>query len=283
MAGAAASLCAGLAASRNPFAGIEAKVGGRLGVAALDLSSGRRIGYRADERFPMCSTFKAMAVAAVLSRVDTGEEQLDRFVRYGPADLLSYAPITRAHVADGGMKLADLCAAAVELSDNTAANLILASIGGPPGWTRYVRSLGDRKSRLDRIEPALNTAIPGDPRDTTSPAAMAADLQATLLSQSLSVASRDRLRGWMTATQTGLTRLRARLPDTWQVADKTGTGENGTANDIAVAWTPDGPVVITCYLTGALTATPAARESAIADVARLVADAFQVRTVTRHG
>jgi beta-lactamase class A len=231
----------------------------------------------------MCSTFKAMAVAAVLSRVDAGEEQLNRFVRYGPADLLSYAPITRAHVADGGMKLADLCAAAVELSDNTAANLILASIGGPSGWTRFVRSLGDRKSRLDRIELALNTAIPGDPRDTTSPAAMAADLQATLLAHSLSVASRDRLRGWMTATQTGLTRLRAGLPDTWQVADKTGTGENGTANDIAVAWTPDGPVVITCYLTGAQTATPAARESAIAVVARLVADAFQVRTVTRHG
>lgn len=191
--------------------------------------------------------------------------------------------MTKAHVADGGMKLADLCAAAVELSDNTAANLILASLGGPAGWTRFVRQIGDRKSRLDRIELALNTAIPGDLRDTTTPWSTAADLQATLLGQALSAASRDRLRGWMTAAQTGLARLRAGLPAGWQVADKTGTGDNGTANDIAVAWTPDGPVVITCYLTGAKAATPAARESAIADVGRVVAETFSVRAVTRHG
>jgi beta-lactamase class A len=283
IAGAAASLCSGLAAARNPLAEIEAKVGGRLGVAALDLSSGRKLGYRADERFPMCSTFKAMAVAAVLQRVDSGQEQLDRFVRYGPSDLLSYAPVTRAHLADGGMKLADLCAAAVELSDNTAANLILASLGGPAGWTRFVRSLGDRKSRLDRNEPTLNTAIQGDPRDTTTPTAMAADLRATLLDRALSDASRDRLKGWMMAGQTGLARLRAGLPADWQVGDKTGTGEHGTANDIAVAWTPNGPVVIVCYLTGAEAAAPAARDSAIADVGRLVAETFSVRDVIRHG
>jgi beta-lactamase class A len=283
IAGAAASLCSGLAAARNPLAEIEAKVGGRLGVAALDLSSGRKLGYRADERFPMCSTFKAMAVAAVLQRVDSGQEQLDRFVRYGPSDLLSYAPVTRAHLADGGMKLADLCAAAVELSDNTAANLILASLGGPAGWSRFVRSLGDRKSRLDRNEPTLNTAIQGDPRDTTTPTAMAADLRATLLDRALSDASRDRLKGWMMAGQTGLARLRAGLPADWQVGDKTGTGERGTANDIAVAWTPNGPVVIVCYLTGAEAAAPAARDSAIADVGRLVAETFSVRDVIRHG
>ena len=163
IAGAAASVCAGLAASPNPFAAIEARVGGRLGVAALDVASGRRLAYRADERFAMCSTFKAMAVAAVLGRVDNGREQLDRFVRYGPADLQSYAPVTKAHVAEGGMKLADLCAAAVELSDNTAANLVLASIGGPAGWTRFVGSIGDAASRLDRTEPTLNTATVGDP------------------------------------------------------------------------------------------------------------------------
>jgi beta-lactamase class A len=283
IAGAAASLCSGLAAARNPFAEIEAKVGGRLGVAALDLSSGRRLGYRAEERFALCSTFKAMAVAAVLARADSGQEQLDRFVRYGASDLLSYAPVTKAHVAEGGMKLVDLCAAAVELSDNTAANLILASLGGPAGWTRFVRSIGDRKSRLDRTELSLNSAIPGDPRDTTTPAAMAADLKATLLDRALSQTSRDRLRGWMTACQTGLARLRAGLPTDWQVADKTGTGEQGTANDIAVAWTPNGPVVIACYLTGAEAAAASARDAAIADVGRLVADTFAVRVVARHG
>jgi len=283
IAGAAASLCSGLAAARNPFAEIEAKIGGRLGVAALDLSSGRSLSYRADERFPMCSTFKAMAVAAVLQRVDSGQEQLDRFVRYGAADLLSYAPVTRAHVTEGGMKLADLCAAAVELSDNTAANLILASIGGPAGWTGCVRALGDRKSRLDRNEPSLNTAVPGDRRDTTTPAAMADDLKATLLDRALSATSRDRLRGWMRASQTGLARLRAGLPADWQVGDKTGTGEHGTANDIAIAWTPNGPVVIACYLTGAEAAAASARESAIADVGRFVAETFSVRNVLRHG
>ena len=272
IAGAAASVCSGLAGARDPLAEIEAKVGGRLGVAALDLSSGRRLGYRADERFPMCSTFKAMAVAAVLRRVDSGQEHLDRFVRYGAPDLLSYAPVTRAHVAEGGMKLADLCAAAVELSDNTAANLILASIGGPAGWTRFVRSLGDGDSRLDRNEPTLNTAIPGDPRDTTTPNDMAADLKATLLDAALSPASRDLLKSWMLATQTGLTKLRAGMPASWRVGDKTGNDGRSTSNDIAVAWTPGGQIVVACYLTEAQAATADARDAAIAEVGRLVAE-----------
>ena len=283
LAGAAASVCPGLAASRDPLAAIESRVGGRLGVAALDVATGRRLGHRAGERFAMCSTFKAMAVAAVLTRVDAGQEQLDRFVRYGASDLLSYAPVTRAHVADGGMTLADLCAAAVELSDNTAANLILASIGGPAGWTRFVRSLGDHNSRLDRNEPSLNTAIPGDWRDTTTPAAMVADLKATLLDQALSESSRDRLRGWMMATRTGLAALRAGIPPTWQVGDKTGSDGHATSNDIAVAWTPEGPIVVACYLTEAGAATSQARDAAIADVGRVVAEAFAVRNVGRHG
>jgi beta-lactamase class A len=275
IAGAAASLCAGMAAAREPLAEIEARVGGRLGVAALDVASGRRIAWRADERFPMCSTFKTMAVAAVLKRVDSGRESLDRFVRYGQADLLSYAPVTKAHVAEGGMKLADLCAAAVELSDNTAANLILASIGGPPGWTRFVRSLGDGQSRLDRNEPTLNSCIPGDPRDTTTPAGMVGDLRATLLGGLLSPPSRDRLKTWMIASQTGLTKLRAGLPASWTVGDKTGNNGGGTSNDIAVAWAPGGPIVIACYLTGADSSTVDARDAAIADVGRLVAQTFR--------
>jgi beta-lactamase class A len=284
IAGAAASLCSGLAAARDPLADIEAKVGGRLGVAALEVSSGRRLAYRGDERFAMCSTFKAMAVSAVLKRVDDGRERLDRFVRYGPADLQSYAPVTRTHVADGGMKLGDLCAAAIELSDNTAANLILASIGGPPGWTRFVRSLGDAESRLDRNEPTLNTAIVGDPRDTATPRAMVADLKATLIEpRVLSESSRGLLKSWMLATQTGLTKLRAGMPATWQVADKTGNDGRTTSNDIAVAWTPAGPIVVVCYLTEAGGVSQDARDGAIAEVGRVVAQSFAGPGAAPHG
>src|SRR5215472_11457448 len=158
---AAGVLAAPASAAADQLAALEAKTGGRLGVAALDVVSGAVIGHRSDERFPMCSTFKAMAVAALLARVDRGAERLDRFLRFSEADLLDYAPVTRAHVHAGGMPLADLCGAAIEFSDNTAANLILGEIGGPAGWTGFVRSLDDASSRLDRIEPALNDVRPG--------------------------------------------------------------------------------------------------------------------------
>jgi len=276
VAGAAATVWAGAAlAASDRFAAVEAKVGGRLGVAALDVTSGARLAHRDDERFPMCSTFKAMAAAATLARVDRGAEHLDRFIRYTEADLFSYAPVTRQHVKDGGMALGDLCAAAVELSDNTAANLVLAAAGGPARWTGFVRSLGDAASRLDRNEPSLNTSIPGDPRDTTTPLAMMADLKLAVLGKVLSPGSCERLTGWLVAGQTGGARLRAGLPPSWRVGDKTGTGDHGTANDIAVAWTPSGPIVIASYLTGADRASAAERDGAHAEVARIVAETFR--------
>ena len=280
IAGAAASLCGGPAlAADDALVAIEARVGSRLGVAALDLATGARLAHRADERFPMCSTFKAMAVAAVLAKVDAGAERLDRFVRYGEADLPSYAPVTRAHVGQGGMSLGDLCAAAIEYSDNGAANLILASLGGPAGWTRYVRGLGDTVSRLDRTEPKLNTSLPGDPRDTATPAAALADLRKTVLGDALKPASRQRLADWLVACKTGDTRLRAGLPRRWKVGDKTGTwsAENAYAssNDIAVVWTETQPILITCYLTGPDSVPATLRDAAIADVARLVAATFR--------
>ncbi len=276
IAGAAASLCAGPAlAATDELAAIEARVGGRLGVFALDLRSGAKLAHRADERFPMCSTFKAMAVSAALANVESGDERLDRFVRYGEADLLGNAPITKVHVKKGGMAFGDLCAAAITVSDNTAANLILAAIGGPAGWTRFVRRIGDKTSRLDRTEMSLNTSIPGDPRDTTTPAAMAGDLRAVLLGGMLGPITSDLLKTWMLACQTGLTRLRAGLPKDWAVADKTGTGEHGTANDIAVIWAPKGAIVVACYLTETDGAKPEARDAAIADVGRLVAATFR--------
>ena len=275
VAGAAASVWAAPAlAAVDRFAALETRLGGRLGVAALDVATGTAIGHREGERFAMCSTFKAMAVAAALALVDRGAEHLDRFVAYRQSDLLPYAPVTREHVAAGGLRFAELCAAAIEYSDNTAANLVLTAIGGPAGWTGFVRSLGDASSRLDRTEPTLNTAIPGDPRDTTTPLAMLTDMKRVLLGKVLSVSSRDRLVGWMVDCQTGRSRLRAGLPASWRVADKTGTGDHGAANDIAVAWTPSGPIVIASYLS-AERATAAERDAAHAEVARIVAESLR--------
>lgn len=240
-----------IGAARARIAEIEARAGGRIGVAVIDTGTRARLAYRGDERFPMCSTFKALAAAAVLQRVDRGKERLDRIVPYGPADLLSYAPVAKAHVSEGGMALGSLCAAAIDFSDNTAGNLILAAIGGPEGFTAFIRSLGDGVTRLDRNEPTLNEATPGDPRDTTSPSAMANDLERVLLGNVLTEASRQKLEAWMIADKVGDKRLRAGLPPTWTIGDKTGSGDHGTANAIAIIRPPDRAALIAAvYCTG---------------------------------
>jgi beta-lactamase class A len=262
-------------AASDRLAALEATSGGRLGVAALDVASGASLAHRDDERFPMCSTFKAMAVAALLARIDRGAERLDRFIPIGEADLLDYAPVTRmARLKAGGMALGDLCAAAIQISDNTAANLILSAIGGPAGWTGFVRSLADAASRLDRTEPALNAVVPGDPRDTTTPLAMLRDLQLTTLGKVLSPGSRDRLVDWMVGCRTGAARLRAGLPAAWRIADKTGTGP-GTTGDIAVAWTAGGPIVVASYLSGAAADLGVNGVALVLRGGRIVAAAFR--------
>ncbi|BBK35157.1 beta-lactamase [Allostella sp. ATCC 35155] len=223
------------------LADLEARHGGRLGVSALDTGTGRRIEHRADERFPMCSTFKLLAAACVLSRVDRGEERLDRRVVFQASDLVAYSPATEKRVGGDGMTMAEICAAAMTLSDNTAGNLLLASFGGPPALTAYARSLGDRVTRLDRIETALNEGAPGDPRDTTTPGAMLDDLCALVLGTALSEPSRAQLTTWLLDNRTGDRRLRAGFPGGWRVGDKTGTGGNGAAADVAVVWRPELP------------------------------------------
>ena len=233
------------------IAALEARAGGRLGVFVLDTASGLSIAHRSDERFPMCSTFKLLTAAAVLALVDAGSERLDRRIPYGTADLLEYAPVTKAHVGEGAMSLGDLCAAAIDWSDNTAANLLLRVIGGPPAFTRYVRALGDELTRLDRNEPTLNTAIAGDERDTTTPAAMVGDMRAVLLGDRLSPGSRRQLETWLIGDRVGDKRIRAGLPPSWRVGDKTGTGDNGTANVIAIIRPPDrAPLLAASYYTG---------------------------------
>lgn len=258
----------------HAFDAIEASSGGRLGVAVMQ-QDGRLHGHRLDERFPMCSTFKWVAAAHVLHRVDGGIEKLDRRIRYGSEVLKPHSPITSRHVGNAGMTVGELCHAAVTVSDNAAGNLLLQSFGGPAGLTRYARSLGDEVTRLDRWETELNEARPGDPRDTSTPRAMANLLQATVLGDALSPASRQQLARWLEATQTNGQRLRAHLPAGWRMGSKTGGGGRGTTNDVGIYW-PAGrpPVVVAVFLTET-EAPQAARNGAIAQVAQVVTSAHR--------
>ena len=253
----------------SALADLERRNGGRLGVAALDTASGRTGGHRSDERFPLTSTFKFLAAALVLARVDRGQERLDRRVVFSDKDLVTYSPVTKDHVGPAGLSMAEICEAAVTLSDNTAGNLMLASFGGPPALTAYARTLGDVLTRLDRIETALNEAAPGDPRDTTTPNAMLGDMQRILVGDALSGEARERLTQWLLASKTGTKRVRAGLPPDWRVGDKTGGGDNGTTNDVAIAWPPGrAPILVAVYFTGS-TIPDDARNAVIAEAGRL--------------
>jgi beta-lactamase class A len=267
-AGAASGLSDALA---GELARIEAESGGRLGVAVLDTLTGAQVGHRADERFPMCSTFKLLAAAAVLARVDAGLERLDRRFRFEATDVVVNSPVTKDRIGGNGVSLAELCEAAMTVSDNTAGNLILASLGGPDGLSAYARALGDPVTRLDRNEPALNEAVPGDPRDTTTPLAMLSNLRTLVLGTALSGTSREQLTAWLIGNKTGDTRLRAGLPKDWRVGDKTGSGERGTTNDVGLIWPSQrAPIIVAIYLTG----TPAKgeeRNATLAAVGRAVA------------
>ena len=278
LAGAALTASALSSASAAPEADFKTRIGelekrsgGRLGVAVLDTATGHRAGHRVDERFALCSTFKFLAAAFALARVDRGQERLDRRLVFSQADLVTYSPVTEKHVGGDGMSVAELCEAAIQLSDNTAGNLLLASFGGPAGLTGYLRSLGDDVSRLDRIETELNTAVPGDPRDTTTPEAMLGSMQKLLLGDVLSQSSRERLTAWLVGNKTGDARLRAGLPKDWRVGDKTGTGDNGAANDIAIAWPPGRkPVLISAYFAESRISA-GERNAVLAEVGRIAA------------
>ncbi len=260
-----------LAQSPPPALGdYERQTGGRVGVFAHNLASGAQIAWRADERFVMCSTFKASLAALVLARADRGQERLEQLIPFGPIDLQGYAPIARKNLARGAMSVEEMCAAAVEYSDNTSANLLLARVGGPPALTAFWRRIGDGVSRLDHDEPMLNRSPPGDPHDTTTPAAMAGNLRRFLLGKVLSPASRGRLTGWMLNCQTGSDRLRAGLPGGWKIADKTGNNGEDAAGDIAVAWPrPDAPVLIGAYAQGG-SPSPSQVAAVFAEIGRMV-------------
>jgi beta-lactamase class A len=261
--------------ANGEVARVEASVGGRVGVFALDTASGRTVAHRADERFAMCSTFKWTLAAAAFARIDRGEGTLEERIPFGPADLMEVAPVAKEHVGEGAMTVETLARAAVTVSDNTAANLLLAWVGGPAALTAFFRQLGDTVTRLDRNEPSLNTNDPGDVRDTTSPRAMVGLLKAALLGGALKPASRERLRALLQACETGKRRLRAGLPADWVVGDKTGTGENGAFNDVAIAIPPGrAPILMAVYMSdpgGRDDEDGARHEAGHVAIARLVA------------
>ena len=255
---------------RQRLAQVESETDGSVGVYALDTETGTRIGFNDGKRFAMASTFKWTLAAAVLARVESGALHLDQRVSFGKQDMLSNAPVSEAHLAAGSMTVGEMAAAVVEVSDNTAANLLLALIGGPPGLTRFLRSIGDPTTRLDRTELALNSNIPGDPRDTTTPRAMAHTLERVMLGKVLMPASRNLLTQWLVDARTGTKRLRASLPPDWRVGDKTGWGSNGAINDVAIAWPPGRkPLVIACYMSGSSLPT-ADLEGAHARIAEII-------------
>jgi beta-lactamase class A len=255
------------------FDSLEKSHGSRLGVCAIDTANGREIRHRADERFPFCSTFKAMAAAAVLARASADPGLLARRIPYTRADLVTYSPITEKHTG-AGMTVAELCAAAVQYSDNTAGNLLIRLLGGPAALTAFMRGIGNRSFRLDRWETELNTAIPGDTRDTATPADMARSLNSLVLGNVLATAERAQLKEWLVGNTTGDRRIRAGVPDGWQVGDKTGTGSYGTANDIAVLWPPARPPIVLAVYATQPSKTSKPSDALIAEATRVVVAAL---------
>jgi beta-lactamase class A len=271
--GSLALLASPALAQRVPIPAIadyERDSGGHLGLYAENLRTGAKIAWRARERFVMCSTFKASLAACVLAGVDHGQARLDESIAYGPEDLLEYAPVAKQNLEKGAMSVADMCEAAVELSDNTCANALLARVGGPSALTAFWRSIGDAVSRLDHNEPELNRSPPGDPHDTTTPAAMAGNLRTLILGKALSPSSRELLTGWMLGCKTGDNRLRAGLPKGWRVGDKTGNNGKDASGDIAVTWSARGEPVLICAYTQGGAPTPSQVETVFAGIGRFV-------------
>ncbi|PVZ20676.1 MULTISPECIES: class A beta-lactamase [unclassified Pseudomonas] len=260
----------------DDFAKVERESGGKLGVYVLDTGSNAHFGWREDSRFPFCSSFKAPLAAFVLWLSDQGRLALDQVVRYGEPDLLPYAPTTRANVKNGGMTIDALCAAAVLLSDNTAANLLLRETGGPQALTEWMRWQGDSDFQLSDNEPKLNLSRFADAANTTTAKAMAGSFSRFLSGPLLTPASQARFKDWILANQTGAKRLRAGLPAAWQVGDKTGTFNEGfySTVDIAAAW-PGArkPIIISAFSTD--TPDTQSGERALAAIARLAASWVQ--------
>ncbi|MDA4109862.1 class A beta-lactamase [Mycolicibacterium holsaticum] len=254
---------------QDQIAALEHQQGALIGVFAVNLASGNAVAHRAQERFAMCSTFKAYAAARVLQMAEHGELSLEERVFVDPGDIVANSPVTEAR-AGGEVSLAELCRAALQRSDNTAANLLLTRIGGPQAITAFARSIGDPQSRLDRWETELNSAIPGDLRDTSTPEALGGGYRNLLAGDVLAPPQRSQLEDWMRANQTSS--MRAGLPQGWTSADKTGSGDYGSTNDVGIAYGPDGQRILLALMTRSQASDPKAAglRPLIGELARLV-------------
>ncbi|MFV3131770.1 class A beta-lactamase [Niveispirillum sp. KHB5.9] len=254
---------------KEAIGALEKARGGRLGVAILDTATGAATDWRGDERFGMCSTFKFLLAGYILSRVDAGQEQLDRIIPFGKQDLVQWSPLTEPH-AGKGMSVEALCEAIIIQSDNTGANVLMRESGGPDALTGFLRRIGDEVTRIDRIEPEMNKVPPGEQQDTTTPLSMLGLMRTLLLGTVLTPAARQRLTAWLIDNRTGGARLRAGLPGTWRVGDKTGSYGPMT-HDIAILWPPaGGPLLLTSYYWNQA-ATADQRNAVHAELAALVA------------
>lgn len=256
---------------------VEANLDARVGITVEDKETNQNWQYHADDRFPMNSTFKTLACAALLARVDSGQEQLERIVTFDENEIVTYSPITEARVGPLGMSLGELCEATMSMSDNSAANFILEAIGGPQALTQFLRSIGDEVTRLDRWETDLNEALPGDERDTTTPNAMAMTLEQLVLGETLSLESRQKLENWLKGNEVGDDLLRAGVPDDWEIGDRTGAGGYGSRSIAAVMWPPQRePAIATIYITET-EASFDDRNAAIAEIGAAIAEAVMAQ------
>ena len=249
------------------FGQLERQYGATLGVYALDTGTGTTVTYHADQRFAFCSTYKALAAGVLLGR-DT-DAQLTSVITYSSSDLQAYSPITSQHVATG-MSLDAVISAALQYSDNTAANLLLAQMGGPSGLQRDLRRIGDETTNVDRDEPAVNTATPGDLRDTSTARALATDLRRFALGRLLTPARTQHLIEQLRGNTTGGPLIRAGVPAGWVVGDKTGTGDYGTHNDIAVVWPPHGDPIVIALLSNRSEQNSTSQDALLADVTKVI-------------
>jgi len=247
---------------------VEARYGGRVGVHVA-FADGGTISHRANERFPMMSTFKTLLCAAALKKADMGTLDLSSTVTVQETDIVTYSPVVKKLVGTE-LSLMDACEATMLTSDNAAANIVLKAIGGPAAVTAFARSLGDTMTRLDRYETALNSAVDGDPRDTTTPKAYSATLEKLLLGGTLSEKARTRLTRWMEENKITGALLRKHLPDGWRIADRAGAGENGSRGFAAMIWPPEGlPFTVVIYMTNS-TASFKERNEAVARIGKVI-------------
>jgi beta-lactamase class A len=254
---------------QTALAKLETDSGVRLGLSFINSFNNTQVHYRSDERFPLCGTYKVVLVAAVFKRSMKDDGLLQQRLHYHQNDLVSYSPITEKYT-DQGMTIYELCVAAIQYSDNGAANLLLKVIGGPTALTAFTRAIGDKSFRLDRREPELNSAVPHDLQDTTTPMAMANTLKAITLGNVLSKPLRERFQQLLIGNTTGMKSIRAGIPFGWTVGDKTGSGAYGTTNDIAVIWPSNkAPLILTVYVTHNDEQAPA-RQDIIASATRII-------------